>query len=589
MPNSSGFLFAFMLSVIVIMIVYFYIFSKSQEKFVHYWGLSWVFYSLGLVCLILSTNFSSLPFLELRKFFDLLNIMYLLFGAYTFMHVPIPSQWSKFTLYLALWMILSTVYSIDVSIAYHPVSLYQIILTLVLCYIIWKHWDLEKHEKVLSLLVFLIWGISKAAFSYIEADSFNMESAYLIEVLMSNTLNFCILLIYLAKMKKEFFIKEKLFRVMADNANDIIFYYQMSPFPCFSYISPSIESIMGYSPNEFYANPRLYIEITHADDQHKAINLFSSVIGDKGRGIHQQQILRWYTKEGSLIWLEFHNSVIMESSSVIAVDGVIRDITRRKKIEDSLKKSKVVMETFLSYISHELKTPMTAILGYISAIKDGTIVDDNEKKYAIDLIYAKSLTLQRLTEDLQQLSQLETKQFDFKFMQLSVADHINSLIYKYANDIKNADLKLNVDMEKINKVKHDIIADPERIETVFSNILFNAIKFTKSGGTIGINCSADEKNGFVTIGISDTGVGIPIDEQINIFQKFYRSSNYSPVNGKRGSGLGLAISKEIIDAHGGKLTVKSVQSKGSTFSFSLPIYKENQKEDSHGRRKNSNY
>jgi len=572
MIEPSGLMFAFMLFAVMIAVVYMYFFSKTQEKFVSYWGLSWFFYTIGLILLIFSADVRSLPMLEARKLFDLFNILYLLFGAYAFMHVPTPTYWRRFSLYLVLWVVLSVLYKFDVNITYLPVSLYQIILTIALCVVIVKHWDLEKQERNLSIIIFLFWGVSKAAFSYFETDMTVHVTFYLVEVLMSNTLNFCILLIYLAKMKKEFFVRDKIFRIMAENANDIIFYYQVQPYPNFVYVSPSIERLTGYTPDEFYSNPKLYIEIAHIDDQSKAASMFAKANYTPEKNPSDVKIIRWNTKEGAMLWMEFHNSAIFEDGTLLAVDGVIRDITKRKETEESLKQSKKATESFLSYISHELKTPMTSILGYISAIRDGTMDDEQKKLDAINLIYEKALTLKRSTDDLYQLSQLETKQFDFKFMQLSFSEYLKKLIYKYSWDVKNAGLNLDVDKERIDSMKYDIIADPERIETVFSNILFNAIKFTESGGTIGISCTYVDKSKIVVVNISDTGVGIPEADQEKIFRKFYRSSGYQPLNGVKGSGLGLAISKEIILAHGGQIWVRSKSGKGSVFSFSLPIY-----------------
>jgi PAS domain S-box-containing protein len=580
MLEPSGFMYVVMIVAVMIAVVYIYFFTKTQEKFVAYWSLSWLFYTVGLILLILSAHLDGWPMLEARKLFDLFNILYLLSGAYAFMHVPTPTYWRRFSLYLILWVIVSVFYKFDVTITYLPVSIYQVILTIALCVAIVRHWDLEPQERNLSIIIFLFWGLSKAAFSYFETDMNVHVTVYLVEVLMSNTLNFCILLIYLAKMKKEFFVKDKIFRVMADNANDIIFYYQVKPYPNFVYMSPSIEKLTGYTAEEFQSHPKLYIEISHVDDLAKSESLFDSTHYTPGKQSSHAKIIRWTTKDGTTVWMEFHNSPIYEGDKLIAVDGVIRDITKRKQSEESLKQSKKATESFLSYISHELKTPMTSILGYISAIRDGTMDDEQKKLDAIDLIYEKALTLKRSTDDLYQLSQLETKQFDFKFMQLAVSDFLNKLIYKYSWDVTNAGLKLEFDQDEIDRMKYDVIADPERIETVFLNILFNAIKFTEPGGTIRISCELAEKSKIV-VSITDTGVGIPEDELEKTFRKFYRSSSYQPLNGPKGNGLGLAISKEVILAHGGQIWAKSSPGKGSVFSFSLPIYIEQEQEVIH--------
>ena len=567
--QSNPLLISFMVFTLLFSFAYFYMFANRQEKFIQYWGLSWIFYSISLVILVIFVELQYAPLLSIRKAFDLLNLLYLLFGAYAFMHIAVPSQWYKFTLILLVWAAIGISYGFQTTLVFLPISIYQLILTLVLSTVMVKYWNIERREKVLSLIIFVVWGTSKVVLSHLQSQISEINSTYLIELVLSNILNFSILLIYLSKIRKDLFVKDKLFRIMAENAKDIIFYFEYAPFPCFTFISPSVETITGYSPNDFYHNPKLYLEICHVDDQKKARLLFDA----KKSGI-KPKLLRWYSKEGDIIWIEFHNTEIIEDNTVIAMQGIIRDITRRKHAEDSLVQSKKALASFLSYISHELKTPITSILGYISAIQDGTIDSERKKEKAIGLILSKALMLQRLIDDLYQLSQLEMKQFSFKYMQVPALELLERLVEKHAWDIENANLNLKVDLSALVENHFDIIVDTERIEQVFSNVIFNAIKFTPEHGTISVLSDVDHSNNDLLIDIQDTGIGIPEQEYKNIFMKFYRTPGNEPFHGIRGSGLGLAIAQEIIVAHGGTISVKSVVGKGSVFRITLPIYQE---------------
>ncbi len=561
---TASMIFTFLVS-----LAYLYMFVRSQERFIQYWGLCWVFYSCSLIFLIQYINTGSVTLLEIRTIFDMLNILFLLFGGYAFMHSKIPGYWIRFSLYLLIWNLIGIYYNFDLYGIYLPISVYQLTMTFVLCYLILKYWDIDDFEKGLSIIIFILWGVSKASLSIFETIYPDTASLYLLEIVLSNSLNFCILIIYVQKINKTAADTEKLFRVIAENATDIIFYYKLIPYPALAYISPSFEKITGYAPNEFYNNPRLYIEITDPSQHEQIKSIFDPL--QSGTAVKR---FKWYHKDDTIKWVEFNNSIIFEDGLPVAIEGAIRDITVMKMVEDELIQSKQARQLLLSYVSHELKTPVTSILGYINALKDETIGGDNERSAAIDTIFSKALTLENLIQDLFQLSKLETNQFSFKFMQLSPLELISSLIDKYSLDIKNADLRLITDIDAQSLSDISIIADPERIGQVFSNILFNALNYSSKNGKITIKSGLTAEKDFFFVSITDTGAGIPKEDLTNIFTRFYRvqSTARAPVPG--GSGLGLTISKEIIEAHHGSINAKSRLEKGSTLIFTIPVYEE---------------
>lgn len=560
-------IFTFIILTLLMSFVYFYMFARSQERYVRYWGFCWVAYSLSLLFLILSLNKNIIQLLELRKILDLLNVMFLLYGAYAFMHAQIPTYWNRFALYIAMWLALGVYYNFDHLSIYLPISMYQIIITLMLCYIVYKYWSVPLFEKILCIAVFILWGMGKSVLSIFEVYYYDLSYFYLMEIIFSNLLNFSIFIIYLQKTRDELTIADRLYRIIAENATDVIFYYMLKPQPAFTYVSPSVETLAGYTPEEFYNNPRFYLEITDSEyfEAVKAIFTGSQLYDT-------EKTLLLHHKSGSSFWGEFNSSILYKDNAPVAVEGIIRDVTRMKNAEQQLRSAKQSRDLLLSYISHELKTPITSILGYVNALNDGTINRPDERKDAMDIISTKALLLEHLINDLFQLSKLESNQFSFDFMHLSALDLSRQLIGDHLLDIKSARIKPVIELDIPILEGRNIIADPKRIDQVFSNIVFNAIKYTEPNDKIKIKFGADSVLRNYTVAVSDSGSGIPPEDLPYIFDRFFKS--HTPIrNGREaGSGLGLTISKEIINAHGGTISVKSNLGKGSTFTFTIPIY-----------------
>lgn len=242
---------AFVVLTLVMSLIYFYMFARSQEQFIKFFGLCWVCYSLSLLFLILYMGNHEIYFLGLRKIFDMLNILFLLFSAYAFMHIHIPSYWYRFSLYMIIWIVIGTYYQFDLLSIFLPIAMYQVIITFTLCFIVITYWDVPNIEKALSLLVFILWGMGKATLSICEVGYSNLASLYLMEIIFSNILNFCIFIIYLHKTRSVIDMADRLYRIIAENATDVIFYYKLIPQPAFVYITPSVEEMTGYIPKVF--------------------------------------------------------------------------------------------------------------------------------------------------------------------------------------------------------------------------------------------------------------------------------------------------------------------------------------------------
>lgn len=245
-------------------------------------------------------------------------------------------------------------------------------------------------------------------------------------------------------------------------------------------------------------------------------------------------------------------------------------IKLKEQIEVSMQYEKDNKE-LLSNVSHDLKTPITAIKGYVEGIRDG-VADTPEKmdKY-IRTIYNKATDMDKLIDELFLFSKLDSNSMNYNFAKLNLKDYFEDCVDEISLDLESRGISLAY----YNHVPENtiIIADPEQLKRVINNIVGNSVKYMESGrlGHIGIFIKDEPE--FVQIEIQDNGKGIAKKELPHIFERCYRT-DASRNSSKGGSGLGLSIAKKIIEEHGGKIWANSVEGEGTTMSFVLRKYKE---------------
>jgi len=241
---------------------------------------------------------------------------------------------------------------------------------------------------------------------------------------------------------------------------------------------------------------------------------------------------------------------------------------RTHELTSALKELQIVSRRkndFISSVSHELRTPLTSIKGYAAILLAGKLGDlPPEIRQRLDKINKHSDELVHMVNDLLDIARIESGRQLMKKEELNlkqIAEKIGDLLGVQMKD-KDIAFTINISGEACS-----VSADRQQIERVFINIIGNAIKFTPKNGKIAVSCQ-EYKDG-IQIDISDTGYGIPENALEGIFEEFYRVDN--PINDEvKGTGLGLALVKHIVEAHGGKIWVKSKLGSGSTFSLTLP-------------------
>jgi len=238
---------------------------------------------------------------------------------------------------------------------------------------------------------------------------------------------------------------------------------------------------------------------------------------------------------------------------------VLHDITELRKLER-------IRRDFVANVSHEFRTPLTAIQGFAETLLAGAVNDPQNRDRFLGIILEHARRLARLTEDLLKLSQMDAERLELELRPVSVSQLVESC-YETARH-RAAEKELNLSLNLPERLP-DVSGDARRLQEVLQNLLDNAIQYTLPGGKIVL--SAEAKNEEVIFTVADTGIGIPQADQPRIFERFYRV-DVARSREAGGTGLGLAIAKHLIEGHGGRIWVESEVGVGSKFHVSVPVF-----------------
>ena len=333
-------------------------------------------------------------------------------------------------------------------------------------------------------------------------------------------------------------------------------------------VSPSVEKLSGYSTDETIGKnvTEFYF------DSHESKMLMDQLRSFKSINDYE---IRLKNKDGKKVFVSANIKVILDSNGkTVHTEGVLRDITLRKKSEVELKLAKDAAEKansakseFLANMSHEIRTPMNAIIGF-SGLLNKSISDDRLSRY-INAISSSGENLLTLINDILDLSKIEAGAINISNEAVNLHGVVNEIrdIYKFKSQDKGLEFFIEID----DNIPAILILDETRLRQILINLVGNAIKFTDEGYLkicILRKPSADENHVDLTFEVSDTGIGIPKDEMARVFEPFIQQSSQD-IKKYGGTGLGLSISKRLVEKMGGKLSVRSQFGEGSTFIINL--------------------
>ncbi|GLY13528.1 hypothetical protein Kisp01_05440 [Kineosporia sp. NBRC 101677] len=277
------------------------------------------------------------------------------------------------------------------------------------------------------------------------------------------------------------------------------------------------------------------------------------------------------------------------TDTVFAVGSILVDITEQKRVEADLRRARTELEArnqeldvanaelrevdrlkteFVASVSHELRTPLTSIRGYAELLLDEAEGADSQTTKMLDIIDRNARRLLNLVEDLLLLSKIDSRTLTHEAVEVDLADLSEGalLVLKPSAETANVSLKLEMDGEL------PVLGDRGQLERVLLNLLSNAVKFSNEGGGVIVRgtVEGEASDQQVVIRVIDSGLGVSAEELPKLFNRFFRSAS-DAAHKIPGTGLGLAVVREIVENHGGSVTMDSVLGQGSTVTVRLPV------------------
>jgi PAS domain S-box-containing protein len=372
---------------------------------------------------------------------------------------------------------------------------------------------------------------------------------------------------------------EERLRVLAEDAQDLIFRTVLLPQQHCEYASPSHTTILGYTPAEFYADGQLFSKRVHPED----LTLFLPAPSQMAAN----STFRWIRKDGAVIWLEAKNTQIHdEDGNIVAVEGIIREVTERKRAEgeirslneslerrilertaqleeakDEAERANRAKNEFLSRMSHELRTPLNAIIGFAKLMQmDERNPEDDE---SLQLILRGGKHLLELINEVLDIARIDTGRLTLSLEPVELGRTVREAI-ALAQPLA-AGRKIRI-ASPDSAAECLVLADQQRLNQVMLNLLSNAIKYNQVEGSIVVQWDRTPA-GRLRVTVADTGVGIHSDVMDRLFTPFDRLG--AERTDIEGTGLGLALSKGLVEAMNGTIGATSSVGKGSTFWVDL--------------------
>lgn len=361
----------------------------------------------------------------------------------------------------------------------------------------------------------------------------------------------------------------------AESAEVGLWFWDLAEEKIFS--TPKCNEFFEVSPYETISYPD-FLDVIHPDDRQNLTDVF---FDSQQNGTEYDVEYRVIHSDGTINWLSTRGKTYLNSEGKpINMMGIIRQITDRKnadkeltkvyalerKARDEAEEANRTKDYFLALVSHELRSPLNAVLGWTKILltKD---VDEKTRRSALETIERSAQSQAKLISDLVDSSRIASGKLRLEIRPMNIFDAVNTVFnsQKPVAESRKINLIFNYDTKEVN-----IFGDLVRIQQVFTNLLSNALKFTPEGGKVEIKLKTD--NQFVTVSIKDDGQGIGPETLPHIFRQFAQGDQ-TITREQGGLGLGLSIVKTLVQKHEGTVSAESDGiGSGSTFTVKLPIY-----------------
>lgn len=533
-------------------IIYLYLYYIYRERYIGIWVLSWICYFFRLVILDSTFDFwqNNVNYFA-HLFISIANPLLFAWG----MHLFVGRKMQRWWIYLG---VIATILSYFAVLSNASFTLKTLTAALPFGAIyIWTGMMFFRYVEANSLgkwitgCSLILLGMHGIDFAFLRDVDWFAPWGYLIDCSLRTAIAIGTILVYFDKTRRELAQREESYRLLAENALDVIFRYQLKPSPRFEYISPSIAATTGYLPEEYYANPNLMASIVHKDDQETFKNFLCAPDSPDKQSLTVRLLRKFDQKQ---IWVE-QNSVPIynKTGEVQAIEGVIRDITLRKKMEQEMLRFERLntIGQMAANLAHEIRNPMTTVRGYLQFLSSKEEYVKHRGQFNLmmeELDRANAIIREYLAMSRDKVS-------DFKVCQLNII--IETLFPLVQADANASMIAIELDLQEIP----DIYLDENELRQVILNLVRNGLEAMASGGTLTLHTFVKEGN--VVMAVQDQGVGIPPHILENLGTPFITSK-------EMGTGLGVPMCYKIAQRHQATMTFDT-SSQGTTVSMHFPI------------------
>jgi PAS domain S-box-containing protein len=356
---------------------------------------------------------------------------------------------------------------------------------------------------------------------------------------------------------------EERFRLLIENALDII--TVLGTDGIIHYESPSVEKVLGYKPEDLISkNILAYI---HPEDVEDFLNILNQVVQNPKVALSIE--FRFQHQNGSWRILEAVGQKFLDPSELSSIVINSRDITERKRAEEIrnvLERERELSEgrfNFVSMMSHEFRNPLSTITMSCELLKNfSDRTTEEQKNRCLNHMEAAAKEMTQLLEDILSLTKVDVGKLEFNPQAFDLAEFCHSLVEETQMAVGDKNTLTFVLQSECSRA----CMDENLLKHILTNLLSNAVKYSPKGGNIQFGLFCD--NGEAIFQIQDQGIGIPLNDQQQLFESFHRGRNVGKIPG---TGLGLCIVKRFVDLHGGKISLKSEVGVGTTFKVTLPL------------------
>lgn len=422
----------------------------------------------------------------------------------------------------------------------------------------------QGYEQLLEVYVPIVFkseqvpsGVIEAYFKLDEVNSHIKQTqiALLVAIVTFTLMSFGLLFVVFKMVIYKQVEKIRLQAVALDNASDHVII--TDPDGIILYVNKAAEKLTGYSQGEMIGNrPSLWGNQMPKEFYEK---MWKTIKVDKkdfeGQITNKRKNGEEYVAAATI------SPVLDKNSNVAFFVGIERDITKEKELDKA-------KSEFISLASHQLRTPLGIIKWYIEALKEDDLIRQNPQMAEdyLDEVYNSNERLIKLVADLLDVSRLDQSRVKNEPVSIDILEFIKTVIEQL--EIEAAEKEIEITLTKTPGSLPKLNIDQERFREVLENLISNAVKYTDQSGQVEVTVNSDGNN--LQVDVKDNGMGIAKADQPKIFTRFFRSSAAAKKD-PSGAGLGLYIVQSYIEGWGGKVWFESIEGKGTTFHFSLPL------------------